>query len=411
MNTYEEVFMKCFIAVLAVLLLFTACTVEDDGSGLDTENGNDSSVGSNDELENDDGSSDSSTVNDSSQTNDNLTGTDDEQGNDDSGNDSLEGVTDLKASYGVDILSLSWTNPSMQGLEKIVVVRNMTQYPADMNDGDTVFEELGEAYSESQVLTGASYFYGVFACYGEKGCSKGAYVIAKPCFAQMDIAFVMDVSTTMGYMLTALENEIGLVWDFTAEKFAGTPRFGLTVFVDDVTVTNDGNAFASKEAITAEFNKWGKFTSTNKQTQSTEGNGDWPENSLDALALTAKNYKWRTASDTLKIIILATDDTFYENPKSFTSGIQVQHTYDQTVALLVDGKIRVGAFAAKKGGPTGNADVQPGFFTQYNGRDSIPYATGGEVYFIDDVQTGTLHIYETVKSFIESAACKSYDEK
>lgn len=404
--------MKALIPALflAVLLLFTACTVEDDGSGFDAENGNDSG-GSDDELSNDDKTNDISPVNDNSQTNDSITSADNEQIDDDNGLDDLEGVTDLKASYGVDILSLSWTNPSMQGLEKIVVVRNMTQYPADMNDGDLVFDELGETYSESQVLTGASYFYGVFACYGEKGCSKGAYVIAKPCFAQMDIVFVMDVSTTMGYMLTALENEIGLVWDFTADKFAGMPKFGLTVFVDDVTVTNDGNPFASKEAITAEFNKWGKFTSTNKQTQSAESNTDWPENALDALALTAENYKWRTASDTLKIVILATDDTFYENPKSFESGVHVQHTYGQTAALLVEGKIRVGAFAAKKGGSTGNTDVQPGFFTPYNGMDSIPYATGGEVYFIDDVQTGTIHIYETVKAFIESAACKSYDEK
>ncbi|HQB11252.1 MAG TPA: hypothetical protein PLW37_15425 [bacterium] len=73
--------------------------------------------------------------------------------------------------------------------------------------------------------------------------------------------------------------------------------------------------------------------------------------------------------------------------------------------------MRVGAFAAKKGGSTGTTNVEPGFFTDYNGKPSIPVATGGEVYLIDDVNAGTLHIYETVNAFIENTMCKTYDEK
>ncbi|HOG43311.1 MAG TPA: hypothetical protein PK560_04430 [bacterium] len=78
----------------------------------------------------------------------------------------------------------------------------------------------------------------------------------------------------MKNMLGILENEIGQVWEFTDKNFNGETQFGLTVFVDDVTVTNEGKTFASADAIKAEFNKWYKFTSTNKQTQSLDANGD-----------------------------------------------------------------------------------------------------------------------------------------
>jgi len=324
----------------------------------------------------------------------------------------LEGVSGLTVTDTIDSITLSWTNPVAEGLESIVIRLDSIQYPQSVNDGTEVYNGIAETYLESTVKAGEKYYYSVFACYGNQGCSDPAYVSAQPCYSQLDVVFVMDVSTTMSNILSELEGEIGLVWDFVAGKFPDeTPHFGLTVFVDDVLMTNSGQPFGAVGDIKTEFNKWYTHTSTNEQTQSTASNLDWPENSLDALAVSATDFNWRNSAETLRIVIHATDDTFLEKPDKFDSNIAAEHTYDETVALLVQEKVRVGAFAAKIGGSTGTTNVEPGFFTDYNSRPSIPEATGGEVYFIEDVKDGTIHMYDSVNTFIENVMCRSYDDK
>ncbi len=408
--------MKKLTMFLIPLFLMLSCSVSDEDIATDDINGHDDNSLSSDEADESGTETDNEIELPDDSAVDDFQNQDQNQIPDEEQPDEEQGITlqEVQQLYSVDkidSIDMFWKSPTMSGFEKTVIVRKTGDYPADINDGTTIYEAIGENYSDADVKAGTEYFYRVFACYGELGCSKGIFLLGKPCFSQLDIVFVMDVSTTMKDMLANLENEIGQVWEFTEKNFSGDATFGLTVFVDDVTVTNEGKPFDSVDAIKAEFNKWYKFTSTNKQTQSLDANGDWPENSLDGLALAAKNYQWRNMEETLRLVILATDDTFYESPAKFSSNIAVQHTYDETVTLLVDGKMRVGAFAAKKGGYTGNTDVQPGFFTDYNGKPSIPVATGGEVYLIDDVNAGTLHIYEAVNSFIENTMCKTYDDK
>lgn len=321
----------------------------------------------------------------------------------------LEPVNSLSIKVSIDQLALTWKNPSMAGYINTKVVRNATAFPKDPADGDLIHEGTEEAYTDTAVNPGQSLYYSVFACYGALGCSEPVSIGGTPCYSQMDLVFVMDVSTSMDYILSDLENEIGLVWDFVSQKVETNPVMGLTVFVDDVTLANSGAAYPDMATLKTDFHTWYKHTSTNQQTQSTDGNSDWPENSLDGLALTAKNYKWRDISSTLRIIIVTTDDTFRESPASFTSGVKVQNTYDQMITSLVDGRIRVAAFAAKLGGSSGNVNVQPGFFAPYNGKKSIPEATGGEVFFIDDVKNGTLHIYEAITKFVLDQRCQDYN--
>lgn len=405
--------MKKIIFFAAIAILFISCITDDkDEYSPDNENSNDQSLFSDQEIvaaDNDAQNPDNSGVDENQAKDENQMS--DEEVTDDETGLTLQEVQQLYSVDKIDSIDISWKNPTMEGFEKTVIVRKTGGYPDSMNDGTPVYEAIEEGYSDTDVIAGTEYYYKVFACYGELGCSAGLLLLGKPCFSQLDIVFVMDVSTTMKKMLFTLENEIGLVWDFTEKNFKGETQFGLTVFVDDVTVTNNGKTFMAPQVIKSEFNKWYKSTSFNKQTQSNADNTDWPENTLDGLALAAKNFEWRDAEETLRLIILATDDTFRENPDSFSSGIAVQHTYDETVALLVDGKMRVGAFAAKIGGEKGNIDVQPGFFTDYKGKQSIPVATGGEVYPIAEVNAGTLHIYQVVNTFIENTMCKGYDEK
>lgn len=225
------------------------------------------------------------------------------------------------------------------------------------------------------------------------------------CYEHLDIVFVLDVSTTMGFILQTLEQEIGQVWN-EAKTIDDEPHFGLVVFVDDVTVVKSAT-YNSISEIQSDFKKWYQHTSTEQQTKSLALNTDWPENSLDALHGAATQYAWRDSDTTLRIVIHATDDTFKEAPNLFSSGIQAQHTYGETVQALQTNVIRVASFASLKGGPAGNQDVGQGFLSPYNGKSSIPDATSGEAFELESVGT-TISLVEAINDFVVNEICSSY---
>jgi hypothetical protein len=228
------------------------------------------------------------------------------------------------------------------------------------------------------------------------------------CYEMIDIVFVIDVSTTMSYILSTLETEIGLVWDEAQSlSIDDEPHFGLVVFVDDVMVVAT-ETYTDGAALQSDFNYWYTHTSSNQQTQSTASNGDWPENSLDGLYAAATEYTWRDPELSLRVIIHATDDTFLEHPASFTSGIQAQHTYIETVAELQAQTIRVGTFAAHLGGMSGTDNVEAGFFTDYMGETPIPAATDGDVFDIDEVFNQTISLTEAINGFVIDELCTPY---
>ncbi len=229
------------------------------------------------------------------------------------------------------------------------------------------------------------------------------------CYDAIDVVFVLDVSTSMGPMLQALQDDIAEVWtaaDALTDLDEAT-HFGLIVFVDDYLVTNAGETYTDVATIQTRFNQWYTHTSSNEQTQSTASNTDWPENSIDALYAAAAEYDWRDQATTLRVVIHATDDTFREAPDSFTSGIAVQHNYADTVAALQAGTIRVMSFAAHLGGPAGDEDVEPGFFTDYDGQSSIPAATSGAVFDITQVGS-TISLADAINEFVAEEFCSDY---
>ncbi len=402
---------KIFLFFVISFFLVFSCAVEEDDPFNGESNDDPVSVNDDENVEQDDAAdetTDETTDEEVVDVPDDDTG---EQPDEIPQGEKLDDVTGFYADATAESITLNWSNPEMEGFQYVVLVKRMDRYAENREDGEIIYQGGEEGHFIDDVEIGDTYFFTIFACYGSRGCSKGVNAYAEPCYTQLDVVFSMDVSTTMGFILQDLENEIGLVWDFIQGTFSEKPRMGLTVFVDDVTVTNEGEPFDSRDLLKAEFNKWYQHTSTNKQTQSNLNNGDWPENSLDSIAFSARDFNWRDAGKTLRVIIHATDDTFYEHPDKFSNGIQVEYTYDGTIDLLVQENIRVAAFAAKLGGRLGNIDVKPGFFTDYNGKPSIPEATGGEVYFIEDVKNGHLNVYQAVNDFIENAMCKSYGQK
>jgi hypothetical protein len=225
------------------------------------------------------------------------------------------------------------------------------------------------------------------------------------CYDQLDIVFVIDVSGSMTWYIGSLEEEIGLVWE-AALELDDDPHFGLVVFVDDFLVENDGQAYATVAEIQGDFQAWHEHGDTNTQTQSDVKNIDMPENTLDALYAAATAYDWRHASSTLRVVIHATDDTFREHPDCFGSGIPVASTYGEVVSRLKQQRIRVAAFAGRVGLLHGE-DVQPGFFTDYQGQTAIPAATSGKVFNIHQVGYN-ISLAEAINDFVIEEHCSPY---
>ncbi len=223
---------------------------------------------------------------------------------------------------------------------------------------------------------------------------------------QLDVVFVVDVSTTMTFMLDRIEKQIAQV-DQQARAQGLDTRYGLVVFVDDVKLGNAGQPYADLAALQAELATWRAFTAGNRQIHRADRNVDWPENSLDALHTAATDFAWRPADTTLHMVVHATDDDFGEAP-AFQSGQAVRSTYAQTLAALRTAQVRMFSFAAKIGGQCECLDVRPGLFTRFQGRPSLPDATGGAVFDIDEVARGTLSFSAAVGGAIQSGVCSRY---
>ncbi len=227
---------------------------------------------------------------------------------------------------------------------------------------------------------------------------------AKP---NVDVVFVIDVSTTMGFMLDRVEQGIAEV-DAELRKFSRDPRYGLVVFVDDVLVSNNGQPFADLESLRAEFTRWRGFTANNHQVKATETpNLDWPENSLDALHAAATQYAWRPADDTVRLVIHATDDDFREAP-TVQSEQRVEHTYRETLEALRDHEVRVASFAARLGGECECLDVEPGWFKPFGELPSMPDGTGGAVFDIDEVAAGNVSFAAAIQGTVRDSVCTRY---
>jgi hypothetical protein len=235
------------------------------------------------------------------------------------------------------------------------------------------------------------------------------------CYQDIDIVFVLDVSTSMSWVIATLRDQIGVVWDYThamTDHPYFEPEFGLVVFVDDVLVTNGGGPYASAADLQAEFESWRAFCSSEAQPGGNScRNMDCPENTLDALAAAAEGYAWRDGA--LHIAIHVTDDTFKESPdmlcSSFAPSIPVLHTYSQTVALLVEKQVRVGVFAVRNSPACPiPANKAPGFFEPWNGQPSIPDATGSRVWDLHDVQSGAISLTEAIQGFVLEEWCTEF---
>lgn len=231
---------------------------------------------------------------------------------------------------------------------------------------------------------------------------------APACTQNIDIVFVMDVSTSMGPFLTKLAQEMPVVdAAVQAMNLESEPHYGLVVFVDDVLFVNGAQIYTDVAALQADFQSWASFTSSNSQVSGSGSNTTFPENSLDALHAAATQFPWRPPSETLRAVIHTTDDTFWQGP-TVADGVSIVNGYSGTVAALQQAEVRVFAFASMLGGPTGTTDVSAGWFAPYGAEPSIPDATGGNVFELDQVLANQISLSTSITTAVEDTLCEPY---
>jgi hypothetical protein len=228
------------------------------------------------------------------------------------------------------------------------------------------------------------------------------------CLEDVDIVFVMDVSTTMGPFFDKLESEIAAVDEaLGAYDLPNPPHYGLVVFVDDFTLVNAGAPYTDVATLAADFAYWNDFTASNAQTKGGGYNSTWTENSLDALFGAAVGFQWRDPDSTLRMVIHTTDDTFWNGPTT-GNGIEILRSYPEVVDSLQANEIRMFTFADTLGGQSGTDDVSMGFFSDFQGQAPIPAQTGGAAYSIVDVLSGAISLSQAITDSVEDSYCEDY---
>jgi hypothetical protein len=275
------------------------------------------------------------------------------------------------------------------------------------------------------------------------GSGSNSTVDAGQCEEVVDVVFVLDTSSSMGFVLTKLEQQIAEV--VTASNMvAADAHFGLIVFQDNHFLDNTGpmqNGVVHTSATslqTAFRNYRDNYTNNNRNPGDglsglKDQNPICEENSLDALYAAASTFPWR--ANATRVVILATDDTFLERsdnygdrdnpPDGLTNktdypregNYPAARTMTETVTALRDAKVRVFSFTrlmepgildlTKCG--TGRRLTWPhitdGWTTPYKGQPPIPDQTDGGNYDLDKVKAGTLSLAETINEVVLDSHC------
>lgn len=261
------------------------------------------------------------------------------------------------------------------------------------------------------------------------------------CTDVIDLVFVLDVSSSMGFVLDRLESQIGTVVG-AANALAEGSHFGLVGFVDNhaLDLTGDlegGRVHSGAPSLQAAFrNLRSTYTNPNRNpgdgpTGPTTQNPICEENALDALFAAANEFPWR--DNATRVIILVTDDTFIERPDNYgdrdgdgrtdrtdfprEGDYPAAMNLSEVVTALQESRVRVYAFARTRApGPfdlsrcgTGRRlpwpSVPNGWFEPYNGHPPIPEATDAAAYDIDQVRNGSLSLVETINEVVVDSYC------
>ncbi len=268
-------------------------------------------------------------------------------------------------------------------------------------------------------------------------------VDAGPCQDAVDIVLALDVSSSMGFVLEDLEQDIAKVV-MRANKLAPDAHFGLLPFVDNHAFDKSGPleggiVHTSGTTMQSAFSKIrDTYTTPNRNPGDgpsglTSQNPICEENAIDALYAAAMDFPWR--ANATRIAIIATDDSFLEGGDNYgdrdgdkrtdktnyprEGDYPARHTIAETVKALQDKKVRVFSFA-RKGHPgnilqmcgcgTGcrlgeSTHTGDGWWVPYGSQAPIPDQTDGRNFDLEAVQSGGLSLADTINDVVVESYC------
>jgi hypothetical protein len=271
------------------------------------------------------------------------------------------------------------------------------------------------------------------------GSGSGSNVDAGKCEEVVDVVFVLDTSSSMDFVLTKLESQIGDV--VTASNMvAADAHFGLIAFQDNYKLDSTGPlaggvVHTSAMSLQTAFRNYrDNYTAYNRNpgdgpSGPTTQNPICEENSLDSLYAAATTFPWR--DNATRVVILATDDTFLEATDNYgdrdgdgltnktdyprEGNYPAGHTMADTVTALHDAHARVFSFSRitqpgllERCG-TGRrlpwASITDGWTTPYKSQAPIPMQTDGGNYDLDKVKNGTLSLANTINEVVLDSHC------
>jgi hypothetical protein len=271
------------------------------------------------------------------------------------------------------------------------------------------------------------------------GTDSGPIVDAAPCNDVVDVVFVLDTSSSMGFVLQQLEQQIADVVS-ASNTLAPDAHFGLIVFQDNHKIDPTGplgggmihTTAASMQAAFANYRT--NYTNNNRNpgdgiSGPTTQNPICEENSLDALYAAANDFPWR--ANATRVVILATDDTFLEKPDNYGDrdgdGLTNKTDYPkeghypalrdlgETITALKGARARVFSFSRitqpsilERCG-TGRrlpwAAITDGWSTPYKGQAPITMQTDGANFDLDQVKSGSLSLKATINQVVLDSYC------
>lgn len=262
------------------------------------------------------------------------------------------------------------------------------------------------------------------------------------CTDVVDVLFVLDVTSSMEFVLDKLSAEIDQVVT-AANNLAAESHFGLIAFADNWAIDTTGPLEGGKVHTEGGTLKTAFAYYRDVYTKHNRNPGDGPsgpdtqnpiceENSLDALHEAVTEFPWRPTAT--RVVILVTDDTFLERPDNYgdrdgdgdwdqtdfpkEGNYPANFTLEETVTALKGKQVRVFSFTRLT--PPGMLEVQCGtgrrfpkadnpfawgWSAPYNGQTPIPEATKGKNFDISLVKKGTLSLSATINEVVVESYC------
>lgn len=262
------------------------------------------------------------------------------------------------------------------------------------------------------------------------------------CTQDIDVVIVLDVSSSMGFVLDKLGADIAGIVD-AANKLKDGAHFGFVGYADNAAFGlggSDANGRVHTKATTLKkaFTDM-KATYTSKNRNPGDGptgpetqNPICEENALDALHLAAAEFPWRPTA--ARIVIIATDETFLQGADNYgdrdddgdttstdfprEGDYPAVHTFGETIKALKDAKARVFSVTRTKapsfldpgkcgtGRRFSEADaITFGWTKPYEGEDPIPKQTDGKNFDLEGVRTDKISLEDAINEVVLETHC------